>query len=126
MKKTITTRAGDATTMVEAAWQIVGESFDRFCLTAGIATLSRMMTEDAERLCGPRHGRSSTRTGHRWGRTQGKIGFHGGTVPVERPRMRAVDGSGELPVAAYELFSDTEVLGRMALDRMLAGLSKPA
>jgi hypothetical protein len=37
--------------------------------------------------------------------------------------MRAVDGSGELPVAAYELFSDTEVLGRMALDRMLAGLS---
>ena len=37
--------------------------------------------------------------------------------------MRAVDGSGELAVAAYELFSDTEVLGRMALDRMLAGLS---
>jgi transposase-like protein len=37
--------------------------------------------------------------------------------------MRAADGSGELPVASYELFSGTEVLGRMALDRMLAGLS---
>jgi transposase-like protein len=37
--------------------------------------------------------------------------------------MRAVDGSGELPVASYELFSSTEVLGRMALERMLAGLS---
>jgi transposase-like protein len=37
--------------------------------------------------------------------------------------MRAVDGSRELPVASYELFSDTEVLGRMALERMLAGLS---
>jgi hypothetical protein len=37
--------------------------------------------------------------------------------------MRAVDGSGEVAVAADELFSDTEVLGRMALDRMLAGLS---
>ena len=37
--------------------------------------------------------------------------------------MRAIDGSGELPVPAYELFSYTEVLGRMALDRMLAGLS---
>ena len=35
----------------------------------------------------------------------------------------AVDGSGELPVAGYELFSDTEVLGRMALDRMLGGMS---
>jgi putative transposase len=37
--------------------------------------------------------------------------------------MRAVDGSGELPLASYELFSDTEVLGRMALERMLGGLS---
>jgi hypothetical protein len=37
--------------------------------------------------------------------------------------MRAADGSGELAVASYELFSDTEVLGRMALERMLAGLS---
>jgi transposase-like protein len=37
--------------------------------------------------------------------------------------MRATDGSGELAVASYELFSDTEVLGRMAMERMLAGLS---
>jgi transposase-like protein len=37
--------------------------------------------------------------------------------------MRAVDGSGELPVASYEQFSGTEVLGRMALERMLGGLS---
>ena len=44
-------------------------------------------------------------------------------MPVERPRVRAVDGSGEVAVPAYELFSSTEVLGRMALERMLAGLS---
>jgi hypothetical protein len=37
--------------------------------------------------------------------------------------MRALDGAGELAVPAYELFSDTEVLGRMAMERMLAGLS---
>jgi hypothetical protein len=37
--------------------------------------------------------------------------------------VRAVDGTGELPVASYELFSQTEVLGRMAMERMLAGLS---
>lgn len=36
--------------------------------------------------------------------------------------MRASDGSGELAVPSYELFSQTEVLGRMAMDRMLAGL----
>ena len=37
--------------------------------------------------------------------------------------MRATDGSGELPVPAYELFTGTEALGRMAMERMLAGLS---
>jgi hypothetical protein len=37
--------------------------------------------------------------------------------------MRAADGTGEVAVPSYELFSGTEILGRMALERMLAGLS---
>src|SRR3954469_4075955 len=57
------------------------------------------------------------------GRGAGSVTLGGRRVPVERPRMRAVDGSGELSIPSYELFSDTEVLGRMALDRLLAGLS---
>jgi putative transposase len=44
-------------------------------------------------------------------------------VGVQYPRVRAADGSGELPVGADELFSQTEVLGRLALERMLGGLS---
>ena len=47
----------------------------------------------------------------------------GRRVLVARPRRRAGDGSGELPVTSYELFSDTEILGRIAPRRMLAGLS---
>jgi hypothetical protein len=39
------------------------------------------------------------------------------------PERRSTDGSGELAVPAYELFSSTEILGRMAMDRMLAGPS---
>jgi hypothetical protein len=97
MKRNITTPAPDATALVEGAWQDVGASFERFCLTTGIATLCRMMKEDAERLCGPRHGRTEARTGHRWGRTKGKLAFHGGTVAIERPRVRGLDG-GEVPL----------------------------
>jgi putative transposase len=44
-------------------------------------------------------------------------------LPSSGPRCAPADGSGELPVAAYELFSSTEVLGRLALERMLGGLS---
>ena len=44
-------------------------------------------------------------------------------MPIARPRVRATDGSGEVPVPAYQLFSSTELLGKMALERMLAGVS---
>jgi putative transposase len=51
------------------------------------------------------------------------VSLGGRRVPVRRPRVRAADGSGELPVPAYEVFTGTEVLGRMAMERMLGGLS---
>ena len=35
----------------------------------------------------------------------------------------ATDGTGEMAVAIYELFSSTEILGRMAMERMPAKLS---
>ncbi len=47
----------------------------------------------------------------------------GRRVRVDRPRVRAADGSGELPLPAYELFNGTELLGRLAMEKMLAGLS---
>lgn len=47
----------------------------------------------------------------------------GRRVPVSRPRVRATDGTGELPVPAYEVFTGTELLGQMAMERMLAGVS---
>jgi len=37
--------------------------------------------------------------------------------------VRASDGTGEVPVPAYELFNSTELLGKMAMERMLGGLS---
>ena len=38
-------------------------------------------------------------------------------------RVRASDGTGEVAVPAYELFNSTELLGKMAMERMLGGLS---
>src|SRR3982751_19960 len=122
MKRIITTPGPDTTALVKEAWQDVGASFERFCLTAGIATLSRMMTEDAERLCGPRHSRSGTRTGHRWGRTKGKIGFHGGTVPVERARVRSRDGT-EVPLPSWEAAQAEDWLAHWPMNLMLINVS---
>jgi transposase-like protein len=85
--------------------------------------MAAIMEEDVTAACGPKGRHDPQRTATRHGHGAGSVTLGGRRVPVERPRMRAVDGSGELPVPTYGLFSDTEILGRMALDRMLAGLS---
>ena len=59
----------------------------------------------------------------RHGGEDGSVTLGGRRVPIVRPRIRAADGSGERPVPSYELFTGTEVLGRMAMVKMLAGIS---
>jgi transposase-like protein len=90
---------------------------------AGLQVMAAIMEEDVTAVCGPKGHQDPERTATRHGHGPGSVTLGGRRVPVARPRMRAVDGSGELPVPAYELFSGTEVMGRMAMERMLAGLS---
>src|SRR4029078_11914709 len=89
----------------------------------GLQVMAAIMEADVTAACGPKGRHDPERTATRQGHGAGSVSLGGRRIPVQRPRMRAVDGSGELPVASYELFSDTELLGRMALDRMLPGLS---
>jgi transposase-like protein len=89
----------------------------------GLQVMAAIMEEDVTAVCGLKGRHDPERTAVRHGHGAGSVSLGGRRVPVTRPRMRAVDGSGELAVPAYELFSQTEVLGRMAMDRMLAGLS---
>ena len=77
---------------LEMAWRDVDSSFERFCLTAGIGAVEQMLREDGQQLTGAPHSRGGGRVGHRWGTTEGKIGFHSGKVTVHRPRVRSFDG----------------------------------
>ena len=70
------------------AMDAVRLSVDRFCLLAGVEALAEMMEEDATTVCGARHRRHGNRRGYRWGHTQSEIGYHGGRVKVQRPRVR--------------------------------------
>ena len=96
MTNLITTSPMMLVPSLEAAWQDVDSSFERFCLTAGIGVIEQMLCEDAQRLVGPHHSRGK-RVGHRWGATKGKIGFHGGKVVVRRPRVRSEGHEVALP-----------------------------
>lgn len=90
---------------------------------AGLQVMASLMEADVAAVCGPRGRHDPGRTAVRHGRERGSVTLGGRRVGVERPRMRATGGGGEVPVPAYELFSDSEILGRMALGKMLGGLS---
>jgi len=93
---------------------------------AGLQVMQQLMDADVAAACGPRGQQDPDRTATRHGTECGSVALGGRRVSISRPRVRASDGSGELPVPAYQLFSSTEVLGRMALERMLAGVSTRA
>ena len=90
---------------------------------AGLQVMQTLMESDVTASAGPRGKHDATRTAVRHGRERGSVTLGGRRVPVTRPRVRAADGSGELVIPSYELFTSTEILGRMAMEKMLAGLS---
>ena len=81
-----------------------------------------MMDHDAQAICGPRHARGHERQAHRWGKTKGKIGFHGGKVEIERPRLRGFDGR-EQAVPSWEAAVAEDWLGKWAMNQMLINVS---
>jgi putative transposase len=107
---------------LEMARQDVDRSFENFCLTAGIGAIEQMLVEEAEQLTGAPHRRGGGRRGHRWGRTQGKIGFHGGKVAVHRPRVRGLD-CREMTLPSWTAAQTEDWLGRWAMNLMLINVS---
>jgi putative transposase len=101
----------------------VREGLLALAVGAGLQVMAAMMAADVEALCGPRGRHDADRTATRHGSEAGSVTLGGRRLPVRRPRVRAADGSGELPVASYQAFTSSEVLGRKAMEQMLAGLS---
>ena len=71
-------------------------------------------------------GRATVAT-RRGGRTAGaergaQIGFHGGKIEVERPRVRGLDGR-EVTIPSWETAVEEDWLGRWAMNLMLINVS---
>ena len=90
---------------------------------AGLQVMDALMDESVTALAGPKFRHDAERSAVRHGTEAGSVVLGGRRVPIRRPRVRTADGSAEVAVPAYELFSSTDLLGQMALDRMMAKLS---
>lgn len=93
-------------------------------LAVGAALEVQILTEeDVAALAGRKGRHDSGRAATRPGSEAGSATLGGRRVPVRRPRVRSADGRREIPVQAYETFTSTEILGELALKRMMAKLS---
>src|SRR3954462_15902936 len=108
---------------VAMAFEEVRSSFDKFCLIAGIEALQELLQEEASALCGERHQRHAGRRGRRWGETRSPVGFHGGRVGVDRPRVRSREGEQELVLPSWAAAQDEDWLSQWAMNQMLINVS---
>jgi putative transposase len=91
-------------------------------VAAGLAVMQAMFDAEITAACGPKGRHDPDRAATRHGAGEGSVVLGGRRVPVRRPRARTVDGH-EVPLAAYRLFTADDLLSRVVLERMLAGVA---
>ena len=89
----------------------------------GLGVLSELLAADVDRLVGPKGRHNPDRTAVRHGTEPGQVTLGGRRVRVDRPRVRTADGTQEVSVPTWEMFTSAEVLDQLAVERMLAKLS---
>jgi putative transposase len=89
----------------------------------GLGVLSELMAEEVDDVVGPKGRHDAGRAAVRHGHEAGQVTLGGRRVPVQRPRVRAADGTGEVAMTTYAHFADRDPLTKVVLEQMLAGVS---
>ena len=101
----------------------VKEGLLAFSVGVGLQVMQLMMGEELNEIVGPKGKHNADRAATRHGSESGSAVLGGRKVAVTRPRARHLDGSGEVELQTYAHFCTEDLLGQMALERMVAGLS---
>ena len=135
MKKDYQTKTAAAATAVEAVMpdavsvtlvELAGslrEGLLALAVGAGFQVMNAIIDDSVCALAGPKGRHDPGRAAVRHGTEDGSVTLGGRRVPIRRPRVRTADRTAEVAVPAYELFSSSDVLTAMALERMMAKLS---
>ena len=112
--------------VLEALGELAGaakEGLLALSVGVGFGVLREVMEAEVDEVVGPKGKHNPERRAVRHGHDGGEVTLGGRRVPVERPRARAVDDSGEVELASYRHFADRDPLTAVVLERMLAGVS---
>jgi transposase-like protein len=110
----------------EALGQLIGsakEGLLALSVGVGLGVLAELLEEEVVEVVGAKGKHNADRVAVRHGHESGEVTLGGRRVAVERPRVRSADGRAEVRLQTYEHFADRDLLSRVVLERMLAGVS---
>ena len=110
----------------EALGRLVGsakEGLLALSVGVGLGVLAELLEEEVVEVVGTKGKHNAERVAVRHGHGSGEVTLGGRRVAVERPRVRSADGREEVRLQTYEHFADRDLLSRVVLERMLAGVS---
>ena len=81
----------------------------------GLGVLSEIMEAEVDQVVGPKGKHDPERRALRHGHEGGEVTLGGRRVAVERPRARAIDGSGEVELRTYRHFAERDPLTAVVL-----------
>lgn len=100
----------------------VKEGLLGFCADVGLMVMAQMLDAEMTARVGPKHAKIPDRRANWHGTTTGQVVLGGRQVTVSRPRGRSVAGE-EIELDAWQAFSSKDLLDRLTVERMLAGVA---
>jgi putative transposase len=91
-------------------------------VAAGMAVMQALFEAEIAEVAGPKGKHDPNRAAVRHGSGRGSVTLGGRRLAVDRPRARTLDGR-EVPLASYTHFAAEDVLTRVVMERMLAGVA---
>ncbi|MGH3756021.1 MAG: IS256 family transposase [Pseudonocardiaceae bacterium] len=88
----------------------------------GLAVMAEMMEAELTELVGPKHAKIADRSASRHASAPGSVALGGRRVAMRRPRARTTEGT-EVALGTYATFASDDLLTRVVLERMLAGVA---
>ncbi|MCY0910009.1 MAG: IS256 family transposase [Sulfobacillus thermotolerans] len=89
----------------------------------GLQVLQQMMAAETEQWAGPKGQHDSQRQAVRHGTEAGSVFLGDRKISITHPRVRAADGSEEIPLETYHQFQNPTLATQTVLERMLYGLA---
>jgi transposase-like protein len=91
--------------------------------SCGLQVFEALLEADREALCGPRSAVQRDRAAYRHGHDTGLVVFGGRKIRVRKPRVRGVDGGGEVELPTWSRMTAEDPLRDRVVEQVLAGVS---